>query len=135
MERMFYGCSNLNSLNLSNFNTSSVTTMKEMFSSCIKLISLDLSNFNALKLKTIDCIIDNCNNLENINLKNAMINPNLISSQICSTFQPKLSICSENENWSKMFNLSDKQYVNCINNITFFNINENEHILKCYKKI
>ena len=52
-----------------------------------------------------------------------------------SSLPSKLYICTENEDWLKIFDLSDKQYVNCINNITFFNINENEHILKCYKKI
>ena len=160
MGYMFYGCSNLTFLNLSNFNTSSVTTMSNkfngckeltsldlsnfdaskvniinsMFSGCSSLKFLDLSNFNALQLTTINCIIHSCNNLENINLKHAMKNSNLVSSPKCSMFSPKLSICTENEDCQKLFNLSDKQYVNCINNITSFNINENEHILKCYKE-
>ena len=42
-------------------------------------------------------------------------------------------ICTENKDWPRIFDLSDKQYVNCINNIFNFNINENEPIIKCYK--
>ena len=43
---MFYMCSGLTSLDLSNFNTSNVTDMGYMFRNCSKLISLDLSNFD-----------------------------------------------------------------------------------------
>ena len=34
MEGMFYGCSSLRELNLSNFNTNNVTYMRWMFSGC-----------------------------------------------------------------------------------------------------
>ena len=43
---MFYNCSSLISLDLSNFNTQNVTNMNCMFDNCSSLISLDLSNFN-----------------------------------------------------------------------------------------
>ena len=43
---MFYYCSSLILLNLSNFDTSQVTDMEDMFSHCSSLISLNLSNFN-----------------------------------------------------------------------------------------
>ena len=43
---MFYNCSSLNSLNLSNFNTNNVINMKSMFCDCSSLTSLNLSNFN-----------------------------------------------------------------------------------------
>ena len=43
---MFYGCSSLTSLNLSNFNTNNVNDMSEMFSSCSSMNFLNLSNFN-----------------------------------------------------------------------------------------
>ena len=34
MEGMFFGCSSLKELNLSNFNTHNVTNMNRMFSGC-----------------------------------------------------------------------------------------------------
>ena len=43
---MFYNCSKLTSLDLSNLNTKNVTNMSGMFSTCSSLTSLDLSNFN-----------------------------------------------------------------------------------------
>ena len=46
MRNMFKSCSKLTSLDVSDFDTSSVTNMSSMFSSCSKLTSLDLSNFN-----------------------------------------------------------------------------------------
>ena len=47
---MFLGCNNLTSLDVSNFNTSEVTTMRGMFQNCTKLTSLDLNNFNTNKV-------------------------------------------------------------------------------------
>ncbi len=46
MGYMFYKCSSLTSLNLSNFNTNNVTNMGSMFYECSSLTSLNLSNFN-----------------------------------------------------------------------------------------
>ena len=142
MERIFYCCSSLISLDLSNFETSKVINMNYMFGKCSQLKLLDLSNFNASKINNMnnmfsECIpnvVSGCSNLENFNLKHANINPDIISSSsMFSNLPSKLIICTVNEDWSKIFNLSDKQYVNCINNISYFNINENEPIIKCYK--
>ena len=84
-------------------------------------------------MEHLNNMFNECNNLENINLINAKINPNIISSSIFSNLPSKLIICTEDEDWLKIFSLSDKQYVICINNISYFNINENEPIIKCYK--
>ena len=46
MSYMFYKCSSLTSLNLSNFNTNKVNNMDSMFSHCSSLSSLNLTNFN-----------------------------------------------------------------------------------------
>ena len=43
---MFYKCSSLKKLNLSNFNTNNVTNMVGMFYGCSSLKVLNLSNFN-----------------------------------------------------------------------------------------
>jgi surface protein len=43
---MFYDCSSLINLNLSNFNTTNVTDMSGMFYGCESLTNLNLSNFN-----------------------------------------------------------------------------------------
>ncbi len=46
MISMFYGCSSLKSLNLSNLDTSHVTSMGSMFKECSSLNSLDSSNLD-----------------------------------------------------------------------------------------
>ena len=42
---MFYGCSSLESINLSNFDTHKVKTMDYMFAYCSSLIDLDIYGF------------------------------------------------------------------------------------------
>ena len=51
---MFYGCSALNSLDLSSFNTANVTDMSSMFFYCKTLESLDIRNFNMEKVTSSD---------------------------------------------------------------------------------
>lgn len=46
MSSMFNSCYDLTSVDLSSFNTSSVTDMNAMFSNCPSIISLDLSSFS-----------------------------------------------------------------------------------------
>ena len=133
MTDMFNGCSSLISLDLSNFITSNVTDIGSIFSGCSSLKYLNLSNFDLLLVENIDCIFNNCENLENINLKNVKINPLLTITETCSLYPPNLTICNENEIWLRMLNISENQYINCINNICSFTLNENEKIIKCYK--
>ena len=121
MLSMFYGCSSLISLDLSFFNTSKVMNMFSIFQGCSSLIFLNLSNFNASSLTIIVNMFDGCNKSEYINLIHAKINLNKISSSIWPNPPSNLFICTEDEDWPKIFSLSDKQYVNCINNIINYN--------------
>ena len=57
MAVMFYGCSGLSELNVSNFNTSNVTDMGSMFSGCESLQTLDFSNFNKYNVTVITYIL------------------------------------------------------------------------------
>ena len=52
MRYMFYSCSYLVNLNLSNFNTSKVTDASYMFANCERLMSLDIRNFNFSNIGT-----------------------------------------------------------------------------------
>ena len=67
---MFYVCSSLTSLELSNFVTSQVTSMTEMFYCCSSLTTLNLSNFNTSQVTKMDNMFYNCIHLEYINLEN-----------------------------------------------------------------
>ena len=70
MHWMFYRCSSLISLNLSNFNTFKVQSMWSMFSYCSSLTSLNLSNFDTSQVTEMCWMFQDCYNLEYINLKN-----------------------------------------------------------------
>ena len=62
MSYMFYSCKNLNSINLSSFNTQKVTNMYAMFYNCYSLKNLDLFSFNTKNIrgKGIGFIFSGC---------------------------------------------------------------------------
>ena len=80
MYKMFSGCSSLNSLNLSNFNTSNTKDMEKMFSECSKLTSLDLSNFNTSNVINMNNIFNGCSSLTFLDL--SIFNVSLFSNCI-----------------------------------------------------
>ena len=70
MSSMFYDCSALKSLDLTNFNTANVTYMYGMFDGCSALESLNLTNFNTAKVEYMNYMFDGCSALESLNLTN-----------------------------------------------------------------
>ena len=61
-------CNNLQYLDLSNFDTSSVVNMKGMFSQCNNLLSLDLSSFNTKNVVNMLDLFAYCYKLTSINV-------------------------------------------------------------------
>ena len=70
MNKMFYNCTVLASLDLSNFNTSNVTDMSSMFAFCYNLTTLDLSNFDMTKVTDTTYMFASCNALKILRLDN-----------------------------------------------------------------
>ena len=70
MRDMFSGCSNLDNINLTNINTSSVIDMSMLFFGCSNLKSIDLSNLDISKVTKMHRMFYDCSNLEKINLTN-----------------------------------------------------------------
>ena len=70
MSLMFYGCSALTSLDLTNFNTANVTDMNYMFYRCSTLTSLDLKNFNTAKVTNMYHMFNGCSALKSLDLTN-----------------------------------------------------------------
>ena len=68
MKSMFYNCSSLTSLDLSGFNTSSVTDMIGMFSDCTNLMFLDLSGFNTSSVTKMPRMFNGCRSLTSLDL-------------------------------------------------------------------
>ncbi len=65
---MFSTCENLSSIDVSAFNTSNVTSMQAMFSSCEKLKNIDVSGFNTNKVTAMHYMFGGCKNLKNIDV-------------------------------------------------------------------
>ena len=60
MSSMFFGCSSLKELNLSNFNTNNVTDMNCMFFQCKSLNELNISNFNTNNVTNMSGMFFGC---------------------------------------------------------------------------
>ncbi len=69
MNNMFYICNNLESLNLSSFNTSKVTSMQTFLYSN-KLKSLDLSSFDTSNVTNMNQMFGYCENITKLDLSN-----------------------------------------------------------------
>ena len=66
---LFYGCSFLRYIDLSNFNTENVTNMVSMFRECSSLENINLSNFNTENVSDIGAMFYGCNSLMKINVQ------------------------------------------------------------------
>ena len=72
MSCLFYGCSSLKKIDLSNFNTYNVKDMLRLFEGCSSLISLDLSSFtnNSFNNLNVAFMFKDCKSLLNVDLSN-----------------------------------------------------------------
>ncbi len=68
MSFMFFKCENIQNLDLSSFNTQNVTNMSYMFQECKNLQNLDLSSFNTQKVTDMTQMFNECNKLQSLNL-------------------------------------------------------------------
>ena len=65
---LFYQCSNITRIDLSNFDTSSVTNMAHLFHGCSSLISVNLSGIITSSALHIDSMFQECSSLVSIDL-------------------------------------------------------------------
>ena len=68
MSYMFSLCSSLKSLDVTHFNTANVTDMNHMFSTCQYLSSLDVTNFNTEKVTNMAGMFYNCSSLTSLDV-------------------------------------------------------------------
>jgi surface protein len=66
----FQSCSQLEYINLTNFNLKEVVDMGELFTDCHSLKSIDFPDMKTNKLKIMKKIFFGCNNLKSLNLSN-----------------------------------------------------------------
>ena len=75
---IFYKCTEITEIDMTNFDTSLVTDMSEMFSMCYSLNSINVENLNTAKVETFRYMFYNCTNLTSINLE-SFTNPSATS--------------------------------------------------------
>ena len=90
---MFVYCTSLQSLNLSSFNTASVTNMSSMFAYCYSLQSLNLSSFNTASVTNMDSMFVNSRLIKSINLSGTNLNSVTSMSTILPTTVSALTEC------------------------------------------
>ena len=66
MSFLFSNNSSLENIDLSNFDTSKVTSMQQMFANMVQLKKLDLSSFDTSKVTNMSWMFSNDSNLETI---------------------------------------------------------------------
>ena len=70
MNSVFSGCSSLTTLNVSKWDTSKVTNMGSMFNGCSNLTTLDVSNFNTGEVTNMNSMFNGCSNLTTLDVSN-----------------------------------------------------------------
>ena len=68
MNRMFYSCKSLTSLDVTHFNTANVTDMSYMFSLCRSLKSLDVTHFNTANVTNMRSMFSACRSLTSLDV-------------------------------------------------------------------
>ena len=81
---LFFGCSSLNSIDLSSFNTTNVKDMSGMFSYCYSLKSIDLSSFNTTNVNNMSGMFCGCSSLKSIDLSS--FNTTNVNDMSCMFF-------------------------------------------------
>lgn len=76
----FFSCDACVNIDLSNLDTSLVTSMNNMFSNMRTLTSIDISNFDTSLVTSMESMFGNCNHLETIYASNSFVTEQVTSS-------------------------------------------------------
>ena len=107
MIEAFYQCSNLTSIDLTNVNTSKVTDMTLMFYSCGKLESVDLSGFDTSNVTNMDGMFDQCKGLTSLDVSNFDTSNVTLFERMFYGCNNLTSLDISNFDTSKLIGLSD----------------------------
>ena len=114
MFQMFHVCKKLKSLNLSNFYTPKLTSMVEMFNNCNELETLDVSNFNTSSVDNMGNMFSGCYNLKSLNLSNFDTSKVLYIDNMFNGCNSLTSLDISNFNTSSATNAAN-MFLNCYN--------------------
>ena len=69
-KNLFFECRDINEIDLSNFNSSSATSMKQMFYECFSVTSLNLNNLDTANVKDMSFMFYGLSSLSSLNVSN-----------------------------------------------------------------
>lgn len=84
LSAMFWNCSSLRFIDLSNFNTQKVQSTGGMFVSCTSLESIDLSSFDGKNVQSTEAMFYNCQSLQSIDLSSFITPKNVNMAEMFS---------------------------------------------------
>ena len=115
--QMFFNCTNLTSIDLSNFDTSKVINMNSMFGNCFNLATIDLSSFNTSKVTNMESLFHWNRALKSIDLSNFDTSKVTNMSYMFNTCDSLKSIDLSNFDTSNV-TIMNQMFVNCFNLVT-----------------
>ena len=128
---MFFQCSNITEIDLSNFNTSEITDMSYMFNGCKSLISLNISNIDTSRVKNMEMMFLGCSSLISLDLSN--FDTSLVTNMYCM-FEKCSSLVTLNLSKFNNSQVTNIYYMfnGCIN-LQFISLGDfNDSILSSY---
>ena len=96
MNWLFYGCNSLKSIVFSNFKTNKVTSMNSLFYGCSSLESLNLSSFNTSLVANMNNLFYGCTSLKLLDISN-------FNMTICNSYK------------NMFYNANNIKYINLYN--------------------
>ena len=106
MNHMFFLCSKLTSLDVSNFDTSNVTNMSFMFNQCNKLATLNVSNFDTSKVTDMSYMFTECSSLTELDVSKFDTSKVTNMSSMFTSCSSLTSLDLSNFDTSKVTNMS-----------------------------
>ncbi len=136
MSEMFYNCSSLLWLNVSNFNTANVEDMRAMFIMCSVLKILDVSSFNTEKVSDMRGMFAGCVDLKSLDLSSFNTFSVTDMTQMF-TFDNNLATIYVSNGWSTAsVNNSDDMFLGCYSLVGGQGtVYDSSHIGKAYAHI
>jgi len=112
-KNLFYGCISLKSVNFTNFDLSKIINMEGMFQGCTSLLSVDLSNINKSQVNDTSFMFSNCTSLILLDLSNSDMTNIKKHTSMFNGINPKLKYLNiHNTIKSSIFSDSDLNKIN-----------------------
>lgn len=96
---MFFGCQELSSLNLSNFDTRNVVDMNSMFFACSSLSSVNVSNFITNNVRNMNAMFMYCEKLTSLNLTSFNTKNTLFMNDMFASCEKLTQIYISSSGW------------------------------------